>query len=360
MQAAQHKRSVPHAAQTQDVYWKILDPEWKPKKRSTRPIIEYQDDDEWTINVADRMAPKPKRKKTGRDGSPAPWDDVESQSSVEQNKSNNSGSKSGSSKDSSSSSSSSSSTSSDTSRSDGSKPEAPPQAKRKAKAKSSGDNTGGRMTDTRVPFGACWLTPRYKNGEVASWFMLCTNPDHSEAGIRCTKECSIKKAGDSSRAVRLLKSWIVFAAESTQSKPDHFACWSDIIKLDDLASDADLEAMAPTDWNAPLNIAGSGVRSLCGDQGIPSQRVPKKRGHSEQVPNAVHEAAQEMWRTGELPETTPEQRKRNRMCSGTNYGTPERYTQLLRYGYIGPNAAPPSGHHWVCRPGSWILLPKGG
>ena len=215
------------------------------------------------------------------------------------------------------------------------------------------------MSDSRVPFVCCWLTPRWKDGVVSAWFMHCTNPAHTKAGVSCTKEVSIKAAGSEDRALRLVKSWIVFASESTTTKADHVACWNHIAKVDVSPSDAELEAAAPADW-PDVNIDEATLEMTSDEGAIPTSRGSTKRALTENVPNDVHQAAVAMWQAGELCETTPEQRQRNGRCAGVNYGTPHRYAQLLRYGYLGPNLPPPTSYHWACRPGTWILLPRGG
>ena len=388
--AAQHGREVPHAAQTQDVYWRIMDPEWEPKVRRVRRVQEYRDDDEWAVDVVVQQPRRQKRKRAqraprvrdsssegGEEPDPAPKSDSSSGSS-----SSSSSSTSPSAAKSSHASGQSGSSSSDTGNAEAS--EAPPQPKAKAKAKARAKSSierSGRLNQSRVPYGACWLTPRYDkgSGDLVGWFMLCTNPEHMKEGQRCSKECSAKRAGgDIDHAQRLLKAWVAFASESTTGKVEHYECFEQILKMGDMLRDLDLDALAPTEWRGALNLDG-GEASLSHSPAV-SQRVSKKRGRSEDVPNAIHELAQSMWASGELRETTEDQRKRNRMTSGTDYRTPPRYTALLRHGYLGlilkllrttaqdthatnikgPNLPPPIGHRWLYCPGRWILAEKGG
>ena len=151
----------------------------------------------------------------------------------------------------------------------------------------------------------------------------------------------------------MLKAWIVLGAESTTSKTGHFDCWPDVKRLTELPSDKDLEGMAPTEWKDHTDIIDL-------DYSHAAEVAPTHRVGQEQAPVDVHAAAQAMWASGELAETTPAQRRRNPMCSGVSYGTPPRYTALLKYGYISPNLPAPSGYQWRSHAGVWSLQPRGG
>ena len=68
---------------------------------------------------------------------------------------------------------------------------------------------------------------------------------------------------------------------------------------------------------------------------------------------------QERIQRGELPKTTPEQRRRNRMVPNTEYGTPPAFTSALRCGYISPNLPHPVGYRWhLVGPSKWMLKPQ--
>ena len=130
---------------------------------------------------------------------------------------------------------------------------------------------------------------------------------------------------------------------------------------DALPSEADLDAMRPLDWpelHWPTSIDITSV-----DAGTDA---PRKRRKSVAVvdvgdaPESVHAVAVAMWESGELQVTSAEQRRRNGRLPGINYGTPSRYTELLQWGFIGPNLPPPTGYRWRCRPGEWSLLSLGG
>ena len=186
--------------------------------------------------------------------------------------------------------------------------------------------------------------------------MRCTHPNHNRDKA-CTKEFSVRQAGGSDQAQRLLKAWIIFGAEITTSKDDHHNTWSEVKSLKELPSDADLDAMAPMDWiDYSSDVALED--SCCGDVG-PSRRVGKKVPIDDTPPD-LQAAAEALMVSGELPRTTPAQRARNRMCAGINYRTPERYTRLFRFGFLGPNLPPPENFRWHCRCGVWLLLPRGG
>ena len=70
---------------------------------------------------------------------------------------------------------------------------------------------------------------------------------------------------------------------------------------------------------------------------------------------------EELFRSGGVPQSTPEQRERNRGTSGSRYTVPKGPLQeALDWGYIGPNLPPPVGLRWVGHGGKWVLLVHGG
>ena len=85
----------------------------------------------------------------------------------------------------------------------------------------------------------------------------------------CSKEFSVKQAGGSAQAQRMLKAWAVFSAESTTSKGDHFACWPDFKRLKELPSDQDLDTLAPTVWADHTDVAA--LEQTRGDEAVPNK-----------------------------------------------------------------------------------------
>ena len=157
------------------------------------------EDDEWNIDIPD--APKPKRRKAAVLAEPRA--DEESQHSSQEHPSLDASSSSHAST-SSSGSSTSSSDSDDFSGPPAAK--AKPNAKPKAKAEATPKQPSGRNTTSRVPVGFRWLMPRYnEDDELVSWFMRCTQPGHNIGNLRCTEEFSVKQAGGSDQAQRMLK-----------------------------------------------------------------------------------------------------------------------------------------------------------
>ena len=60
----------------------------------------------------------------------------------------------------------------------------------------------------RVPFGLCFLTPRFKDFALSGFQMTCTVPHHSTER-KCSKEFALAVAGGEENCLRVLKSWIV-------------------------------------------------------------------------------------------------------------------------------------------------------
>ena len=74
LQGGEHGKLVPHCAPSQEMYWRILDQEWEPKKRIVRRKCgqaRVHVDDEWADpDIPD--APKPKRRKAAA-AAAEPW-----------------------------------------------------------------------------------------------------------------------------------------------------------------------------------------------------------------------------------------------------------------------------------------------
>ena len=202
------------------------------------------------------------------------------------------------------------------------------------------------------------MTPRHTDGVISGWFCHCTNPCHRDER-RCTKEVGVKIAGNSERALRLLKAWVVFGV-GCESSVSHHKSFSMILAMgEDLPSTNQLDLLAPHDWPELDWPVPEDITSV--DDGADAPR--KRRKKVVQVPDApehIHAVAVGMWESGELSVTSPEQRRRNGRLPGISYGTPTRYTELLKWGYIGPNLPAPSGYYWRCRPGEWVLCARGG
>ena len=220
----------------------------------------------------------------------------------------------------------------------------------------------------RIPFGSCFLTPRYRDGGVVVGYqMTCTRREHN-VERRCTRECSVKSGGGEESTRRLLKAWIVFAS-SADNLADHRSSWAMIKKLgEDLPSEHDLDTNAPLDWSmyacdfsedaaiAAFDKAlatGGGAGDMRDDEILGAANVG--------CPEEVHRLMQDLAAGGSIPHTTAAQRARSKLSSGSEYRTPPALMVALRYGYISPNHPPPRGLAWRCRGGNiWILCPRGG
>ena len=367
-----HLKPVPHLA-TQEVYLKLLDASFVPKAKRRRVVVEYVDVDEWSP-VPPRQVVAPARRKRSRVGGSSDGRSSSSSSSNDGSDSSHSGS------------SSSKSGSGKTSDEDASGSRSPspqgklapaPAPKATAAASTSSKTAGSRSTQSRQPFGLCWMQPRKgQGGEISGWFMHCTHPDHCDDGVRCTKEVSVKVAGSSERAQLLLKAWIVLGRD-TGSRGDHRGTWPLIMSLQDgLPDDISLESMAPRDWvSSQISSSTEGMQRSNVE---PSSKRGKHRPSKRAVPPEVLAEAEAMWLSGELPKTTRVQWERSGgMNSGLDYVNPPRYTLLLRllfshpptqkkeniverHGIIGPNLPAPTGYVWRAAPGRWILASQGG
>ena len=89
-----------------------------------------------------------------------------------------------------------------------------------------------------------------------------------------------------------------------------------------------------------------------------AKRVPARE--DEDIPDDVRAELERMVTEGMLPRTTSEQRKRQKLSRGSEYGVPPNLKNALKWGYISPNLPAPTGMQWRARGGRWSLLPRGG
>ena len=68
----------------------------------------------------------------------------------------------------------------------------------------------------------------------------------------------------------------------------------------------------------------------------------------------------EQMRAGRLPQTSAEQRNRQRLTHGTRYSVPATLKEALRHGFINPNLPPPPGMVWRRQTGGFRLCLQGG
>lgn len=83
-------------------------------------------------------------------------------------------------------------------------------------------------------------------------------------------------------------------------------------------------------------------------------------GLCESVPADVHTRMVALHAEGLLPTTTPEQRSRAKMTTGTDYHTPKSYTEALRFCCVHPDLEPAKGYRWRWGANSYSLVRKGG
>ena len=350
--AQSHGKRVPHF-QSKETYLRILDPTRPERQPRQRRVVEYVNPDDEFAPVPSQRPKLAKPRRVNRRGDGSDGDGASESGSCNG---------SGSGKSSSSSSESSSSTSSpseqlDSSSSEDEVPVEAPVRGEHAK-RNAGRTVQSRLTESRVPFGLSWMTPRHTGGVISGWFCHCTNPRHRDQR-RCTKEVGVKVSGSSERALQLLKAWVVFG-EGCKSSVDHHKSFSMILGMGaDLPSTDQLDALAPCDW-PELDWPVSEATTRVDDDADAPRKRRKKAVQVPDAPEHVHAVAVGMWESGELKPTTLEQRRRNGRLPGISYGTPTRYTELLKWGYIGPNLPPPSGFHWRCQPGQWVLCERGG
>jgi len=114
-----------------------------------------------------------------------------------------------------------------------------------------------RHTDTRLPFGLSWLTPKYgQEGTVTDYTMTCKHPLHND-GVKCTKPIRTSKAGGDDIAIRMLKLWMVHGWHA-KNKDGHLHMWPVIEaavlgQSMPLPSEKQLDTCAPLAWPAALD-----------------------------------------------------------------------------------------------------------
>ena len=215
-----------------------------------------------------------------------------------------------------------------------------------------------------MDYGLCFMTSRWKDGELCGYQMTCCNPQHN-SGKRCTKELSIGVAGGAAQARRMLKSWAVwFCAEA--SRKDHLNAWRVVVEHAKaefrLPSEEDLDKHAPTQWAGnllPVPTAGM-PSSPAGPIAGLAAGVALLGEPGPDVPEPIHAEMERLARLGALPITTLAQRLRNMGTAGSTYGVPQFFAAARRYGYLSPNFEAPSGYRWVHRNGTWALTGKAG
>lgn len=110
-----------------------------------------------------------------------------------------------------------------------------------------------------------------------------------------------------------------------------------------------------------LELQGSAPPQLEPEPPRMDPEEPHSRlGDRGDVPQEVHERMEELARRGGIPCSTPEQRRRNGMTAGNEYGVPPALRDALRHGYLGPNLPAPIGFYWRAGGGKWSLAPRGG
>ena len=359
--AAEHNKAVPHCSEGNSVYMQLLDPAWKkPQKQRRLEQQQFIDKGEWA-EVEEKEEKKPKQARRRRptkaavevDGTDSSSESAASEASA-----------SSSSSTSSSSSSSASTSSGGGSGGDGIVHKAV--AKPKGKAKAQQSDVIQRRSDTRIPFGKHWITPRYcrDSGNITGYFMRCFCDGHQEDG-RCSRELSISQSGgDAQMTLNILCAWILFG-QTCQSRTDHRKCFNmvrEIAAQGMLPSQDVLLAQLQQDEASVIDISECDKVTLEDAPAVPARcgmrlkrKQPNPCGPQGDIPEDISSQASVMMSDGSLPFSTSEQRERNRMSAGTEYGVPVVYKPFLLHGYIHPNLPAPRNMSWKCSPGKWWL-----
>jgi len=119
------------------------------------------------------------------------------------------------------------------------------------------------------------------------------------------------------------------------------------LSCDDAAEKVGGEIATPAE--AAL-VASSSASSSSASAAVPAPGTPP----------LVAEAMTRMMEAGALPVTSVEQRRRNRLTRGSNYGVPDFYKAALKAGYLRPNLQAPRGYRWKATRQGWSMLPQGG
>ena len=370
-------KSVPHLAPS-DVYHQLLDPDYVPKP-PPRKLHFQREGEHWA-----EAPPDPPRKRQRRARSMPVAVDEEDLAELHSGETGAEAAShhSGSDGEKQSSDSSSSGTSSDSesvsssSSSDSSKPAAatdqptakphaatanPPALATQGSAATDKDSSLRTRSTRSIPYGQCYLTPRFKDGVLKSYQMTCAAPRHQDP--KCTKELSISVAGDEATCKSMLMAWILFGS-TVNSRTHHMGeCWRLITRMkkeDGLPPLSELEKQAPDDF-VDYHEA----------QDITPSSLPPPRPHENVVPMlgpAVAGVPDQYickWRRfaahGVIPVTTTAQRQRAVFTAGSSYGVPAFLADARRYSYIHPNLPPPANYIWRVRGGgTWVLCARGG
>ena len=218
-----------------------------------------------------------------------------------------------------------------------------------------------------IPFGTCFLTPRYKHKQLSGYQMTCTQPSHN-VGKKCTKETSFGVAGSEKLCRQMLKSWLVFGA-SVPTREKHMGdVWKNILVMRDetgLPDEATLDAACVDSWDDYNSVKEASASSKPKAASVPPNRGATSSSSlgaaGKGVPPQVHAHMQDLANRGALPITTTQQRERQRFTSGSEYGVPHFYADARRWGYIGPNLPAPEGYIWRCGGHcQWVLCVRGG
>ena len=380
--AGDHKKAVPHLSSS-PTYAKLLDPDWRPKKRARKEqvLVLVGDDDVWDVPTEEApagRAAKARSKKIAK-RRPEAW---ESECSDLSRTSCRSSSKSSTSSSSSSSDGSDSSgTSSAASACSGKAPapKAPASPLRRVNTKSAPvppvpvppaapvpparrptrhSVVSTKDVTNREQFGKSFLTVRWSLTGLDGYQMTCTNPRHQGGTHKCTMEKSVKMAGSVTALRQLLKSWLLMG-QGLATRDEH--CSAPVkdallaaCRGGQLMSEEMLDTLAIVDWDAEVDVTMSEAAVVGGKVAAGPDILG---GANAGVPAAVHAEMVTMAESGYLPKTTPKQRQRN---LPTSCAAPEMFADALRYSYVHPNLPAPRGFGWRAGGGKFRLSPLGG
>lgn len=226
---------------------------------------------------------------------------------------------------------------------------------------------GGIRERTGQPWGLCLITPRKRDNVIIGYQMTCSRPCHNING-RCTKELHFDGERVTEEVVlRRLMAWVIVGAMSPDVRSHRFDSFKLIMQLDiegGLPTTSELDDMKVLDWKV-YEHANSGAEVAEG--AAPAEAAEAAEGGPVDLgeaapgcPPDVHAEMQALARRGALPRTTVEQRLRQRMVKGTDYGVPAMYRNALRHGYLNPNLPAPSCYMWRCWGTKWLLVTRGG
>eukprot|EP00971_Amphidinium_carterae_P112925 2236395-Amphidinium_carterae.1 len=250
-------------------------------------------------------------------------------------------------------SSSSSSNSSSSSSSDEAKAEKPPKKAR------NDTNVTARTTRDRgnyEEFGSHHMVKRFKDGTLIGYQMTC------KRHLLCSREMAFTVGGDEDMTRRLLKTWVLLG-EGIPSKELHMnGQW----KKELLEAKKEGRVLTEAELDNLVTLVGKKQAFEAPFKTVPSvtsrpltlQAVLGMKASD--VPEELHAAMSKAALEGRIPITTYAQRERNRQTTNTDYHVPEQLLGALRYGYVSPNLAAPTGMVWRCYAGTWRLGLQGG